>query len=516
MKRIEVGVLGGSSPAWESLLIQEGVPHSSISETSDPDHSSLLIAPLDPLGTLDKQLKDSFASGRPGLCTGETFTRLCGERDQSQRVRYLLESPGDSFSGAGLVDIESACVAPSEANRLTSERGHLCAFEGEITSSPVIALPFDPAKASMHSGTRTRSFYANRSRLPFERVSAVAKGGVRMILARSLESLHHRSGLPYAHLWYYPEGAPSVFCLRVDTDFASREEIESLYALAVKHSIPLTWFVHVKAQEQFLNVFKDMPGHEIGVHCYEHRRYDAASIIESDLSKALQLMRTAGINPKAFAAPYGYWSKEVETTAASLGFEYSSEFSRDYDNLPSSSAVPIENSMLQVPVHPMSIGGLRRQGFSSTEMRAYFADAIGRKLAARQPLIFYHHPKDGHHEVLEQIFTMVRAKGIPVSTMGSFAAWWKIRSACKIQIEYDVEQLLVSGAAVPESLRLRVSRPGDDESFCKVEKEISLKQSAWQAPPARIPLPSDISRIRKFNPWVPLIRLQDMLAPKKT
>jgi hypothetical protein len=516
MKRIEVGVLGGSSTAWESLLIQEGIPHSGFTETSNPDQASLIVAPLDPLGSLDKQFIDSLASGRPGLCTGETFTRLSGERDQSQRVRYVLEGPEDSFSGAGLVDIESACVAPAEANRLPSEKGHRCAFEGEIKSSPVIALPFDPAKISMNTGTRTRSFYANRSRLPFERVSAVAKGGVRRIFAKSLESLHHLSGLPYAHLWYYPDGAQSVFCLRIDTDFANRAEIEGLYALAVKHAIPFTWFVHVKAQEKFLDVFKMMNGHEVGVHCYEHRRYDVATEIKPDLSKALQLLGGAGVIPKAFAAPYGYWSSEVETAVASLGFEYSSEFSRDYDNLPSSAPTGVDNSLMQVPVHPMSIGGLRRQGFSSAEMCAYFSDVIVRKLAARQPLILYHHPKDGHPEVLEHIFAMVRANGIPVSTMGAFAAWWKIRSACKMLIETDGEKLFVSGPAVPGSVRLRVSRPGGDECFCKVQSEISLEQSAWRPPPARIPLPSDISRVRKFNPWVPLIRLQDKLAPKKT
>ena len=52
-------------------------------------------------------------------------------------------------------------------------------------------------------------------------------------------------------------------------------------------------------------------------------------------AKRKQLLRNSGFRMQGFAAPFGTWNDELGRAIVDCGFEYSSEFSYDYDNLPS-------------------------------------------------------------------------------------------------------------------------------------------------------------------------------------
>ncbi len=90
------------------------------------------------------------------------------------------------------------------------------------------------------------------------------------------------------------------------------------------------------------------------------------------------------------------------------GFEYSSEFSYDYDNLPSVPRLRHGEGTLQLPIHPICIGSLKRHSYSDKQMIQYFENVIQRKLASSEPIIFYHHPKDGYYDVLDWLFQEMR------------------------------------------------------------------------------------------------------------
>jgi hypothetical protein len=127
----------------------------------------------------------------------------------------------------------------------------------------IIALPFDPSELVVDARSEVRSFYSPAGRLPFETVSLVSKGTLRLLTSECLEILHHRRGLPYVHLWYYPYGAKSIFCFRVDTDEGSKEQITALRQLAQRNSIPMTWFLDVKSHISYLQLFAEMKDQEI-------------------------------------------------------------------------------------------------------------------------------------------------------------------------------------------------------------------------------------------------------------
>jgi peptidoglycan/xylan/chitin deacetylase (PgdA/CDA1 family) len=365
----------------------------------------------------------------------------------------------------------------------------------------------------LENAVATRSFYAKGSRLPFERIAAIPKGSIRHILSRALQLLHHYCGLPYVHRWYFPAKVQSMFNLRIDTDYANKQEIEKLYSLVKAMNIPATWFVDVKSQEDCIEIFAAMEGQEIGIHGYEHREYLEYKDAVENIRKAMDIFQMHGIEAEGFAAPYGVWKEELARASTHCGFVYSTEFSYDYDGLPS---FPIVNgseiSTLQVPIHPISIGSLRRQGFSVQEMKEYFSHVITMKVQRREPVFLYHHPKNGYEEVLCDIVETIRQQKIPVITLGKYARWWQQRDECIPTVEYENGLLTVQVETIPENLWMRISRADGKEAFTPIKKIIDSERLEWQAPPQLPQLPNDIHRIRSFNPWIPFIRFQDLLS----
>ena len=54
------------------------------------------------------------------------------------------------------------------------------------------------------------------------------------IVNRSLQELFWRRDIPFVSLSPFPDGEDLLFSFRVDTDFASQKEVETLYELCKK------------------------------------------------------------------------------------------------------------------------------------------------------------------------------------------------------------------------------------------------------------------------------------------
>ena len=514
--RLHVGVAGNNA-GWSTLLEQEGVSYSMNVEDLSPVQYSVVILTGRLSSNVRSNVGEYLNAGGALLCSSEVFDELFGQKSRMVFLDYIVPSPASVFFGVGVVDIHRRCNIGSHANEMLTHDGSSCVYIGDFCGGHVVVLPFDAGDVVLDQRTRTKSFYAQRGRIPFEHVSSVAKGALRRLIARSLELLHHRRGLSYVHKWYYPNDAQSVFAFRVDTDGASREEIKSLHDLlslgkVEKHRemIPATWFVDVKSQEQWLADYGSMEGDEIGIHCYEHKTYDGYQEAHKDINQAINALAKYSLAAKGFAAPYGRWDTGVSEAIEASGFEYSSEFSYDYDNLPS--FVSLEGKFLnalQIPVHPISIGSLRRQGFDTTEMTAYFRRVMETKLRAREPLIFYHHPKDGHEQVLESIFAFVAQHGIQAVRMVDFVAWWKGRGGVRLEVDSDHSHLIVKTDTSSETVWLHITRSNGTEGFVPIQPSIDLQTLPWKSCPQSMPLPKDFLKIKKFNPRIPFVRVED-------
>lgn len=504
------------SPVWRQLVAQEGVDWvelQSAGEISDGGFS-VLVAPSR-TGPADIEAIVAYlANGGAVIGSASALSGLMESREE--RLRYILAA--DEFSSAGVIDLEMDALVPREANVLRTPGNTFAVFAGEWRGGVAVVLPFDPAEALTDVRAGFRNFYLNRDRLPWERVSMVGKGGVRRLVRDALVYLHRVRGLPYVHAWYYPDGHPNTFIFRIDTDGAGREDIDALYALLEEYRLPASWFLDAKTQGAMLGRYHEFAGHEIGVHCDEHRIFRTESENRANIERALSTMRVAGHRPVGFAAPYGYWDLFLGNVIDELGFAYSSEFSWAYDTLPGAPVTPAgEYRTLQVPIHPVSAGILRRAGCPSGAMAKYFASAVRQRIRTGDPMFFYHHPSHREWGVMRELFAAARDAGVPAMTMGEYAGWWGKRAGSRVCVRSEGGNLMVepakpvagNGAPAPDgaarptggsdgTVWLSVAMPDGRHGLVRPSSKIHL--DAIDAHPHEPPeVPRDVLRSREWD-----------------
>jgi hypothetical protein len=500
--KIGIGMIG-RSPAWEELLLQEGISwdHEGPEGHSDEVWSILLLTRHPSPAEWDF-VRDNLRRGSALLSTTAAMRDVdpAVSSGVGARVSYLVPGGHGAIGGVGLVDVEARVEFPREANAFLTDDGVFAVSLGEYLGAPAAILPFDPAAAYQDFRACERYFYAGIERLPSERVSRTGKGEILHLLHTVLGHLHRVRNLPYVSLSPFPAGSSSVFSFRIDTDGGSRAEINELEAIAREFSIGFTWFLDAGSHAAWLSRFVGMPGHEIGLHCHQHRVYLDARKDRDNIRQGRSLMEKAGLPVAAFAAPFGFWSHELGRIIDEEGFAYSSEFSWAYDALP---GYPVDERKrfrtLQVPVHPVSIGSLRKSGFSSDQMIEYYRAVIDRKLRRGEPLIFYSHPGHQTWDVIRDLCRQALRGNVRPMTMGAYAEWWLNRRNVKFNVRTTEGgvQVEVQKGSDTGAMQLVVEHPSG-EVLVPVARTIRLADISWQKKRLFLP-PDDIRRIREFD-----------------
>ncbi|HOV97946.1 MAG TPA: DUF2334 domain-containing protein [Bacteroidota bacterium] len=504
---IVVGITGFSE-GWQSYLEQEGVPYTHVSESFSLNDYSVIIAPSAVSSEQVPMIQSYVSKGGSLLCSAEAYSKIFSVPIAKKFVSYISFLDSELFSDVGIIRVNDLCTIPSNANLGKTQTKNSALLMTKHGLGTMIVLPFEADMLLADSRSDDWSFYSSHARLPFERVATISKRSLRILLSHSLEFLHHTRNLPYVHKWYYPDNARSVFCFRIDTDFGTREQIDELAIFLHRRHIPASWFLDVKSQEPFLDVYCRIDGnHEIGVHCYDHQHYREKKLnIRDDVDAALSILRSKGIEPKGFVAPYGQWSKELDDCIRN-DFEYSSEFSYDYDSMP----FQMQSGMLQIPIHPICIGSLKRHSYSSDAMKQYFDFVIDKKLALAEPIILYHHPRDGKLDVLEHIFHRIKEVKLPLFTMIEFAEWWRKRQRSSLHCEFQNDTLMVSADSNDESCTIHCTISDGREAFLQTPSTVKLESLPRKT---RQPFvyPKDYVRIVRWNYRIPFIRTTDAIV----
>lgn len=504
---LKVGIVGNPI-GWQILLEQEGISHQSIETNSSFEECSALVV-SETINPQVVHLRSYVEEGGAVLCSAQEARNIFQYPVRIRPFHSVL--PSIEFAGIDLIDVFAPSWFSPKSNSLILPNGQSTAYIGQLGKGYMIILPFDPAEIIRDERTKVKSFYSPEHRLPFETVSLVSKHSVRRLVSRCLEILHHRRGLPYAHLWYYPNGMRSFGAFRVDTDFGTSSEVVQLYETAQRNQIPMTWFVDVKSQLQHLSLFKEMNGHEIGIHGFEHKTFSDYQRNLLNIQQAQTILKNAGILAKGFTAPFGSWNKNLARAIFDAGIEYSSEFSYDYDNLPSVASLPHGSGAVQIPVHPICIGSMKRHGYNDEQMIHYFDFVMQKKIAMREPLFFYHHPRDGHDAVLDWLFEKMKTERVPIETMSGFAQWWKKRTTNIPTISFSSGNLEMKRFANDRSVQIRISMPNGTEAILPSAEQILLETIRWQKQPGPWQAPADYWRMRKFNYRIPFVRGLDAL-----
>ncbi|MCD4796131.1 MAG: hypothetical protein K8R49_03035, partial [Candidatus Cloacimonetes bacterium] len=219
----------------------------------------------------------------------------------------------------------------------------------------------------------------------------------------------------------------------------------------------------------------------------------------NNLKTALSKLEKADIEPNGFAAPFGEWNPALAQVLEDMNFAYSSEFTLDYDDLPFFPFLKDGfSAVLQIPIHPISSGRLRRSHFSEEEMLEYYRKHIEAK--QNEPIIIYHHPHHHHFKVFDEVFKIINKKKFHNITMSEYSSWWKKRSQVKMDLKYDGNEIISENPK--ESIYLRISTK-DGDAVTNMNHRILLSKLDLKQP-EKIIQPEKIERIRKKH-WRDLL-----------
>ena len=499
---LRVGFIG-SSPGWEELLCQAGVPVLSPITPDSPRGAFSAIVAARRLDAAERAFVREYLKDGGAVFGSSLFLEGLIERtEEPVRLSYLAPDREGGIGGLSLLDVECTGWLPREANCMRTSENVYAVFAGELLGGLAVVAPFDPGEAMEDFRAAERYFYARQDRLPSERVSRVSKGELMHFVVRALEFLHHGRGIPFAQLSPIPAGTQSVFAFRIDTDAGTRSEIDDLYEISRDLNVPFSWFLDAGSHASWLGRFAEMERQEIGLHCYDHRIYLDAGKDEENIRRGVAAMKDAGLSPDSFAAPFGFLRPDLGRAIDNAGFRYSSEFAWAYDALPQ---FPVSAagrfSTLQVPVHPVAIGSLLRSGYSPAQMSEYFHSVVAAKLMRREPLFFYHHPGHRQWDVVRDLCEHILECGARPVTMGEFALWWSRRRALRPVFRVVGGSVVTSVEEKSPSpgdcgVNVRISRRGGEEALVPLTGDD--RGGEGLITPQYLP-PSDILRVREFD-----------------
>jgi hypothetical protein len=278
------------------------------------------------------------------------------------------------------------------------------------------------------------------------------------------------------HISYNSKDFKSTFAFKIDADNFNKKDFETTKDVAIKNKVNMTWFINVKnysdAKKEVLSLKND--GFEVRSHGFRHCVYRSKKNNLKNLKKARIFLNKLGINANAFVAPFGIWNNNLASAMEKMNFLYSSEFSYDYDNLPSYPVIGNRQyKTLQIPIHPICIGRLVEGGNGGKEMRMYFKDIIDSKLDKNEPIFLYGHPQNRIGKfsgVIDYIFKYVKSlKGINITTFGDYAKWWKKKEKINYSVVLEKNKLKINTSNNSKDFYLRVIL-GDKEKLIPLKK----------------------------------------------
>ncbi|MBN2018287.1 MAG: polysaccharide deacetylase family protein [Candidatus Cloacimonetes bacterium] len=417
------------NPGWEIIITQLGISFEKLDINSKIDFSKFnLLIPNSELAETKKQDLEAFISnGGFAILDKDTFPYFFDSTCKKRKITYIIPGEESIFHSLGLVDFYTDFyIAKGEScNQIDKD---CSVYESKIGKGKVVILPFSVNETILSNAFKRKRFYADRKELPSEVVSRVSKSKIRDIIFTVISRFFQQMNIPVVEKDVYPDKTENAFMFRIDTDFCSAQDAQNLYELCKKYDIKATWFVDTHDETLLKGVYPNFTDHEIALHCEHHKVHKTYKENYHHLEHALDTLRKNSIEVKGFAAPFGEWNESLGHVLKDLGFDYSSEFSLDYDDVAFHPFFKDHFSpVLQIPIHPISIGRLRRSHFMNDEMVQYYKNFIDYNFSRNVPAIIYHHPHHKKLDVIEEVFLYIKNKNAWNPTMYEFSSWWKKR-----------------------------------------------------------------------------------------
>jgi hypothetical protein len=503
MLRFEIGITQ-SEPGWLQILGQERVAYQ-VWDKSFTEATPRVMIVNHPLTDEEVPGFKNWVEAGGGIVTDfPNLARLVHgfKYDKLELLHYIVPAEHPIFTCVGLIELELPGYCSNQANTGHLDNEGAAVYCGNLGKGVVIGLPFDITQALSDERRGLKAFFSDTAELPYEEVAVVNKGAVRRLAVNCLREACRQVGMPYVHLWYYPDFKRTAFVFRVDGDFAHKPEIDATVELARKHGLKLSWYVNTKAQGNLFDLFKELAekGDDIQFHCHEHKVFDDLEHNLENIKTGLQLMNKAGFQPVGAVGPFGYWNRNWDAALQQAGIGYASEFGLAYDDLP---FFPIIGSglskVMQVPIHPMCFGRLQQAHLKGDVLVNYYKRYFAGRYHGGEPLFIYDHP----HRVAADLPTydnilkiVGKASDVWQTTMTDFYKWWVERSKLEFEFFGEPGKYIVEGG-YDIATAIHVI-DGDKEALMPLmSREFELDDLDWRPVRHEYPYKPDMLKTQK-------------------
>lgn len=371
--------LASKEPAWISLLESEGIAWEVLDYTklAEVNHEVIVL----PYRTPIQVRRACFDLSREGATViTEIHQPDIPATDQRESLSFAYHD--EDFSGLKNKELPNAI-------RILSDN---CG-EGKYYQ-----LPFKLADLWNSHYTDKKYLIVDpvKEIIVFERMAKIVKKNVRRVILEIIRRSFFDRQLPLVHKWYWPDNNRSVFCLRGDMDGGPKENFHQFLETVSPFSSCVSLFACAGTYYQKKDLIKKAldAGIEVQNHTFAHYVFPDKITNKLNLTKAEDLLAAAGTKTCGFVAPAYFWNPGIYSILENRGYQYSSCFGLDHDNMP---YFPVVNKklgkVLEIPFH--CLGDFFPK--FNIEMdgpitRQFFSELLAKKYAAGEPMYLYGHP----------------------------------------------------------------------------------------------------------------------------
>ena len=309
-----------------------------------------------------------------------------------------------------------------------------------------------------------------------EDVARVDRRAIRKLVLRWLRRRLEAAGGIWLRISPFPYPYRSAINFRIDYDEYDAADFDATLAAIAGHEEATSHFVNAAAYLPHADVLHRLEGLDIGSHGFRHHTYRTRQENFENIRRGIEALEAFGIEPSGFVAPHGRFNRGLLDAMEDLRIGHSSEFGLAYDDLPffpyGSPGGCVESTVLQIPIHPVSLGmflenvrgdGPRRAAATQQAVRAavdYFRQTARARYRSGEPLFFYGHPSGRlgrFPQLLRAVFDTADTFGaIWKTSLTAFAAWWRVRGSMRLSVVRQGEQFVVRSRRLPPGYRVGV------------------------------------------------------------
>ena len=284
-----------------------------------------------------------------------------------------------------------------------------------------------------------------------ERISKIDKGLISTFLINTLKEISKEAGIPIVEFDYLPDKAEKVFIFRMDLDGTPTDHtVNNVVELCKKYKIPGTFYANKSYMESSPNYVNQILSindrNEIGNHGVVHNIFDDYEGNLNNINGCNDWLKEIGVNCHGFVAPRGIWSPTLDEALEEAGFDYSSDFGINFNDLPFRPYIDGKPSkILQIPVNPYCVGRAELYNKESAKgiltdddvldyYTKYMNDETGE--IGNGFVFIYGHPQGigKRLNVIEKIFKKVNDENYKIMSVREFKDWWLFRESIDFSI----------------------------------------------------------------------------------